>query len=159
MKIVGVFNFSLCKYNQLFCWHHLQFCIKIFIDVFLPLTCSEMYICMYLCMYRVKWNCTQGLHKCGSLFWESQIHCMSWVFRYISMSDMQIIKWSNNGHILVTVRYVVFNHCCTLSPSGAESLWCWKHTLCFTASDTFQATIVAQFPENYTFINGQCVNL
>jgi hypothetical protein len=73
-------------------------------------------------------------------------------FRYISMSDMQIIKWSNNGHILVTVRYVVFNHCCTLSLSGAESSWCWNHTLCFTASDTFQATLIAQFPENYTFI-------
>jgi hypothetical protein len=145
-------NFSLYKYNQLFCWHHFKFCIKIFIDVFLPLTCSKKYIYMYILC--TEWN--EIAHKVSI----NVVPCFKKVkcivchefFRYISMSSMQIIKWSNNGCILVTVRHVVFSHCCTLSPSGAESLWCWNHTLCFTANDTFQATLVAQFPENYTAI-------
>ena len=153
MKIVCVFIFSWCKYNQLFCWHHLQFCIKIFIDVFLPLTCSKLYIyvCIYVC---TEWN--EIAHKVSI----NVVPCFKKVkyivchefFRYMSMSDMQIITWSNNGHILVTVRYVVFNHCCMLAASRAESSWYWNHTLCFTASDTFQATLIAQFPENDTFI-------
>jgi hypothetical protein len=121
MKIVFVFNFSLYKYNQLFCWHHFKFCVKIFIDVFLPLTCSKKYICMYILC--TEWN--EIAHKVSinvvPCFKKLKCIVCHEFFRYISMSSMQIIKWSNNGCILVTVRHVVFSHCCTLSQSVAET--------------------------------------